>query len=240
MDHENTTAATLFISLVIHSVVIISIPFYKNIPQKKELTNLEITYQGYYAKKSAENRGGVSKDMPKVEINKEMLLIKQKELPKTLTPQEKPQIEQPYKFKLYEFSKPQETIAVSKPKLPAPNPKRQKISLKELPVETSKDQIYLGYRDIIRKKIQDKVYYYSEQYFYFDYPREGKIFVSFTLSPEGELTNLDIIENKSSQDNILKKIVLTSIEKSSPFQKFPKGLKQENHSFNLEISFETQ
>ncbi|MDD5292399.1 MAG: TonB family protein, partial [Candidatus Omnitrophica bacterium] len=179
----------------------------------------------------AENRGGVSK---------ELLAIQQKPLPRAVIPQEKPRIEQPYKLKMEEFSKPQETIAVPKPELPAPSLKKQKITLKELPVETSKDPVYLGYRDIIRKKIQDRVYHYSEQYFYFDYPRQGRVFVSFTLNPNGELVNLAIVENKSSKDNILKKIVTTAIEKSSPFQKFPKDLKREEHSFNLEISFETQ
>lgn len=231
MNQEDAKAITLFLSLTIHTAVLIGLPFYKNIPQEKELTNLEITYKSYYAKKGKENKGGISK---------ELFSTKQKELPRALTPQEKPFVEQPHEFKPDESSKLRETIAVSKPKLPAHHPKKQKISLKELPTETSKDPVYLGYRDLIRKKIQDKVYYYSEQYFYFDYPRRGQIFVSFTLNPDGKLINLSIIEDKSSQDNILKKIVTTAIEKSSPFQKFPKDLKQENHSFNLEISFELQ
>jgi len=231
MNQDNTAAVTLFLSLAIHTAILVGLPFYNRIPPKKALTNLEVTYGKYYAKKGEENRGGVSK---------ELLAIKQKPLPKAIIPQEKPSIEQPYKLKMEEFSKPQETIAIPKPELPTPSLKKQKITLKELPVETSKDPVYLGYRDIIRRKIQDRVYRYSEQYFYFDYPREGKIFVSFTLNPNGELMDFSIIEDKSSKDNILKKIVATAIEKSSPFQRFPKDLRRENHSFNLEISFETQ
>jgi TonB family protein len=231
MSQENTAAVTLLVSLAIHSAILISIPFYKNIPQKKELTALEVTYKSYHAKKDEQNKAG---------INRQILSVQQKELPKTPIFKERPQPEEPYKLEMREFSKPQETIAVSKPNLPLPASTKQKISLRDIPLETSKDPAYLNYRQIIRNKIQDKVYYYSEQYFYFDYPRQGKIFVSFTLNPEGELINLSIIEDKSTPDNILKKIVATSIEKASPFQKIPKDLKYGNHSFNLEVSFETQ
>ena len=230
-DRESVTTVTLLISLAIHSAILAGIPFYKNIPQKKELTNLEVTYKSYYAKKAEQNQSGISKDIPS---------LKHRGLPQVLMPQEKPQIEQTPKFNIHELSKPQEAISVAKPNLAAPALKKQKITLRELPVETSKDPAYLNYREIIRKKIQDKVYYYSEQYFYFDYPREGKIFVSFILNPDGELTSLSIIENKSSHDNTLKKIATTAIEKSSPFQKFPKDLRRQSYSFNLEISFETQ
>lgn len=231
MNEEKTTTITLVFSLFLHITVLGSLPFLKNIPQKKELTNLEVTYKSFYAKKGIENKAGISK---------ELLSVKQKELPRTTMPQEKPRMEQPYKFDTQELVKPQETIAVSKPELPMPTPKKQKISLRDFPVETSKDPAYLNYREIIRKKIQDKVYYYSEQYFYFDYPREGKVFVAFTIDPDGRLVSSLIVENKSSQDNTLKKIVITSIEKASPFQKIPKDLRYGNHSFNLEISFEIQ
>ncbi|MDD5618394.1 MAG: TonB family protein [Candidatus Omnitrophica bacterium] len=231
MNQENAAPVTLLLSLIIHGAILATIPFYKNIPQKKELTNLEVTYKSFYAKKGMEDRAGISK---------ELLSVKQKELPRATMPQEKPRMEQPYKFDTQELAKPQETIAVSKPDLPMSTPKKQKIILRDFPVETSKDPAYLNYREIIRKKIQDKVYYYSEQYFYFDYPREGKIFVAFTIGPDGRLVSSSIVENKSSQDNTLKKIVITSIEKASPFQKIPKDLRYGNHSFNLEISFEIQ
>ena len=229
MNQNNAPRVTLIISLVIHVVILSSLPLFKNIPQKKELTNIEVTYKSHTGKKSKRDRGGISE---------KFLSVKQKKLPKTALPQDRPEIEQYHKIDLSEFSKPKEAITISKPKLPTFA--KQKISLKNLPVEMSKDPVYLGYRDIVRKKIQDRVYYYSDQFFYFDYPREGKIFVSFTITSDGKLKELSILEDKSSADDILKRIVLTAIKKSSPFQRFPKDLKYDERSFNLEISFETR
>lgn len=231
MQQENTAKITLLISLVIHGAILSALPFFKNIPQKKELTNLEVTYRHIAQKVSRQERSGISK---------ELLSIKQKELPKSSLPQDRPKVEQPPKFDLSELFKPKETILVPKPQPLPQGQKIKKISLKNLPLEQSKEPAYLSYRDVIRKKIQDKVYYYSDQYFYFDNPHEGKIFVSFTVSSDGILKELDILENKSSDDNILRKIVTTAIKNSAPFDKFPKDLKYDERTFNLEISFEIE
>ncbi|MBL7196862.1 MAG: energy transducer TonB [Candidatus Omnitrophica bacterium] len=231
MDQENTSRVTLLVSLLIHAFVLISLPYFKHIPQKKELTILEVTYRSISGIKSEKERGGISK---------ELLSIRQKGLPKTDLPEDKIGIRQPHKFDFSKLFKPKESIAVPKPQTLTQTPKIKKISLKSLPVETSKDPAYLSYRDIIRRKIQDKVYYYSDRYFYFDNPREGSIFVSFTVSSKGKLKELSILEDKSSGDMILRKISTTAIKNASPFQKFPKDLNYDERTFNLEISFEIE
>ena len=229
MNQRNTSSATLLASLLIHIAILYSVPFLKNIPQKKELTNIEVTYKSSTGKKDKKDRGGISKDI---------LTAKQRELPKATMPQDKLSVEQLQKIDLSRFTKPKEAIAVSKPKLPVPTPSKQRISLKNLPIEMSKDPAYLGYRDLIRKKIQDKVYYYADEYFYFGSVREGKIFITFTVSSNGELKDFLILEDKSSKDKLLQKIVLTAIQNASPFQSFPQDLKYDERTFNLEISFE--
>ena len=92
----------------------------------------------------------------------------------------------------------------------------------------------------MRKKIQDKAYYYADQYFFFDNPREGKVFVTFTITAQGQLKEFLILEDKSTQDLILQKIVRVAIESASPFQKFPSDLKYDERTFNQEISFELE
>jgi len=231
MQQENTFKATLVISVLIHSLILISIPLFKSVPQKKELTNLEVTYKYISQKISDKDRHGISK---------ELLSSKQKELSKTELPQEKPLIEQPQKFDFSKLFQPKESISVPKPQPVLKTPRLKKINLKDLPFETSKDPAYLSYRDIIRRKIQDRVYYYSDQYFYFDNPREGSIFVSFSVSSDGILKELNILEDKSSNDIILKKIATLGIQSASPFQKFPKELNYDERTFNLEISFEVE
>jgi len=230
MQQENTFKATLLISVLIHSVILISLPYFKSVPKKKELTELEVTYRYLAQKLSKQNRHGISK---------ELLSKNQKQLPKTSLPQENPKIEQP-KIDFSKLFKPKESISVPKPQTLKKTPKVKKISLKNLPMEESKDPAYLSYRDIIRRKIQDKVYYFSDQFFYFDNPREGSVFVSFSVTSDGMLKELNILDDRSSSDMILKKISTKAITDSSPFQKFPKDLKYNERSFNLEISFEVE
>mgnify|MGYP001570792000 FL=1 len=104
----------------------------------------------------------------------------------------------------------------------------------------SKDPAYLGYRDILRKKIQDAVYYYSDKYFYFDNPHEGKVFVFFIVYSNGALREVLIQDNKSTQNELLRKIALIAIQRASPFDTFPAELNYDERAFNLEISFEIE
>lgn len=231
MPQENSFKTTLFISLIIHAVVLASLPFFKSVPSRRELTPLEVTYRHFTQKISKKNQHGISK---------ELFSDKQRELPKAELPQEKPQIDQTQKVDLSKLFQPKESIAVPKPQTLTQTPRVKKISLKNPPEETSKDPAYLSYRDIIRRKIQDKVYYYSDQYFYFDNPREGSIFVSFSVSSDGALKELTILEEKSSNDAILRKIADMAIKSASPFEKFPQDLNYDERSFSLEISFEIE
>ncbi|MFH1622445.1 MAG: hypothetical protein ABIA97_04915 [Candidatus Omnitrophota bacterium] len=231
MQQENTFKTTLVISVLIHSLILITIPLFKGVPQKKELTNLEVTYKYISQKISDKDRHGISK---------ELLSSKQKELPKADLAQDKSILEQSQNFDFSKLFKPKESISVPKPQPVLTTPRFKKINLKNMPVETSKDPAYLSYRDIIRRKIQDKVYYFSDQYFYFDNPREGSIFVSFIVSSDGILKELNILEDKSSNDMILRKIANLAIQGASPFQKFPKELNYDERTFNLEISFEVE
>ncbi|MFC1709403.1 energy transducer TonB [Candidatus Omnitrophota bacterium] len=231
MQQESTFKTTLFISIVLHAAILASLPFFKSAPSRKELTTLEVTYRHIADKLSNQNRYGISKDL---------LSVKQKEPPRPTLPKDQPKIETIKRIDLSKLFKPKESISVPKPQTLKKAPKVKKISLRNLPVEASKDPAYLTYRDIIRRKIQDKVYYYSNQYFYFENPREGSVFVSFTVTSDGALKDFSILENKSSNDMILRKIARLAIEDSSPFQKFPKELKYNERNFNLEISFEIE
>lgn len=231
MQQEDSLKTTLLLSLIIHVAILASLPFFKSVPSKKELTTLEVTYRHFTQKISKQNRHGISR---------ELLTERPRELPKAELPQDRPKIEQAHKIDLTKLFKPRESISVPKPQTLKQAPRVKKIRLKNPPVETSKDPAYLTYRDIIRRKIQDSVYYYSDQYSYFDNPREGSIFVSFTVTSDGKLKGLSISEDKSSTDILLKKIATMAINNASPFQKFPKELNYPERSFNLEISFEIE
>jgi TonB family protein len=236
MVQENIFKITVLISLLLHGAILVSLPYFKSMPKKKAI-NFEVTYRGVSPKIEKQEK---QEKQEKRMINKELLPAAQRTLPKVSLPENKPKMEQPQKFEFPNLFKPKETTSILKPQSFGQSHKVQKISLNDISEEASKEPAYLGYRDIIRKKIQDKVYFFSDQYFYFDNPREGKVFVSFVVDSNGALKGLSIAEDKSSKDSILRKIVDAAIQNASPFQKFPQDLKYDERSFNLEISFEIE
>lgn len=227
----DTAGAPFLISLILHGVILTSLAFYKYLPEKKQSTNLEVTYQILSGIKSKKNRGGISK---------ELLSVQQKSLPSASLPVRMQQKKEPLPIDLSRLIKPKETIAIPKPRISPPTQRKQKINLRNLPVAMSKDPAYLGYQDILRTKIQDAVYYYSDKYFYFDNPHEGKIFVSFLVRSNGTLKEMLIQESKSTKNDLLRKIARIAIQQASPFDKFPRELDYDERAFNLEISFELE
>lgn len=228
----NTIKTPFLISLIVHTLILASLPLFKYLPAKKQFIDLELTYQSPASgMKAHTNKGGISK---------ELLSVQQKSLPNAPLPVKAQQKNEPLPLDLSKLLKPKETISIPKPKVDPLTEKKQKISLKDLPTEMSKDPAYLGYRDILRKKIQDAVYYYSDQYLYFDNPQEGKVFVSFIVQSNGALSEVLIQDNKSTPNELLRKIALIAIQRAAPFDKFPAELTYDERAFNLEISFEIE
>lgn len=230
LAEENTSKITLLTSLLFHLIIIAALTAVKQAPYKKVLQGLELNYVSgkkvaYLTKKTYERE----------QIRKEKKLPNTPNIEKKLS-----KITTRRRFKIPSISKPRETAALSKPKTAPERQKVKKITLKNVSQEASKDPAYLNYRGKIRKKIQEKVYAYSEEYFYFESPREGKIFVSFTINNNGTLNNFDILEEKSAQNPLLQKIVIAAINSASPFDKFPPDLRYDLRTFHLEISFEVE
>jgi len=231
VEQKNPAALIpLFISLILHGIILSAFPLFRYLPQKKKIPRFEVTYQSHSGIKSNKDRGGVSREFLSQQVN-----VPQKPLPETIN-----QNDQLIKLDLSKLFAHRETIAVPKPKVNMPAPKKQKISLKDLPAEMSKDPAYLGYLDIIRKKIQDAVYYFSDKYFFFNNPQQGKVFVSFIVESNGTLKEVYLHKEKSSSNALLQKIALMAVEEASPFEKFPQELNYNERAFNLEISFEIE
>ncbi|MCD6539455.1 MAG: TonB C-terminal domain-containing protein [Candidatus Omnitrophica bacterium] len=113
------------------------------------------------------------------------------------------------------------------------------LNLKELILTKTKQELdsyppYMNYYEKIREKIK-KVAYEN-----FNVNFSGKVFLNFTIDSSGNLITIYLDEKNSSAPQILKKIAEDSIEKSSPFPKFPKELAKFNTlTFNLSIQFKT-
>ena len=229
---ENTSRITLLISISIHLVILAGFSIIKLTPYNRNFTGLEISYVSSkeIAKFARDSQDGKRQIRQQKELG----------LPKNTLEKKLSDITLPKKVAIPNMIKPSQTFALSKPQALSELKKIKKITLKNFAEETSKDPVYLSYRGKIRKKIQDSVYFYSEQYSYFENPQEGKIFVSFTIDSKGMLQNIEIYDERSSPIELLKKIVQTAINAASPFETFPPELKFDQRTFNLEISFEIE
>ena len=93
---------------------------------------------------------------------------------------------------------------------------------------------YVGYNDRIRDKIRNRAY------FYIDDPKfqAGEIYLTFVVTADGNLKDLQIIDDRSNANDYLRTVGLRSVKESSPFPPFPADLPYPELSFNVVISFE--
>ncbi len=93
---------------------------------------------------------------------------------------------------------------------------------------------YVGYNDRIRDKIRNRAY------FYIDDPQfqAGEVYLTFVVTADGNLKDLQIITERSRANDYLRSVGLRSVKESSPFPPFPADLKYPELSFNVVISFE--
>jgi len=216
---------TLMTSLVFHGVLVL-IAFLTNIHYKKHVSaakDIEVVYQAIEQGRKQEilraDRIQTSEDKKKIEP------------PKTLI---KPKLDVEVPFKPLEKAPAQiqETGRIlSKPL--ASSAKRQ-IAVPLLQSEKITNPRYLTYHEQVRDKIRNRAY------FYVDSPRfeAGEVYLTFVLSSDGELKDVQIIHERSRANAFLKSVGLRSIKESAPFPPFPKDLKYPDLTFNVVISFE--
>lgn len=99
----------------------------------------------------------------------------------------------------------------------------------------SKEPAFLDYYRAIREKIKISANRNKPSFF-----KPGEVCVFFVLDKEGDLKRLKIIEHRSSNDPLLQKTAVKSVEEASPFPPFPPELKKEQIAFSIIIAFEVR
>jgi len=89
------------------------------------------------------------------------------------------------------------------------------------------------------KYIREEIKKFLKQNYSRDYA-EGDVNISFVINQNGELADLDVIEERSSINSILRRLSYDSVQSSSPFKPFPKSLLQKQISFNLTVVFKKE
>lgn len=103
----------------------------------------------------------------------------------------------------------------------------------ELPKE--KEKVYLEYYKVVREEIRRFVTESSPRFI-----ACGEICLYFVLSSDGKLEEINVIEERSTQNQQLKKIAARSVQGAAPFSPFPENLGEKQLSFNVVISFELE
>jgi len=116
---------------------------------------------------------------------------------------------------------------------PAPEPAKFDSVIPPLPKGVEKLPAYLDYVQSVRERIKRRANsMYSPAY------QAGDVLLNFVLLSDGRLSVLKIINERSSQDERLRRIAQSAIENAAPFNRFPQDLEYNQLSFSVIISFE--
>ena len=216
MAENKTLHLAVLVSILAHSVLFLSAPNIPFLPSKRSLGKLNITY--YKIKEIVKKE--------KVATNREPII---RELPKIT----KEEILKPPKTAAKNLKEPQPTPRRT---TSAENTKEKTFAkVVEVEQDDAKNATYISYYKAVREKIRQR----ADK----NYPKnrklaEGEVFLSFVVASSGELLQVKVVNEKSSQSRFLRNIAINSIRDASPFPAFPKGMRSYQITFNVIISFE--
>jgi len=124
----------------------------------------------------------------------------------------------------------------SKPALVSPDiiAVKKRIVIPPIDIKKINNPIYVSYYQTVREKIRHSAYNNFAQ------AEEGEVYLTFTVSSDGYIRDIRLVEEKSSPSPYLRKVGFASIKQSSPFPNFPKELDYPQLTFNVIISFEIE
>lgn len=166
--------------------------------------------------------------------------------PKQAAPEREPPLKSPAKINVAKIAPPpfveKPTSSLSKTAFIKPislKPDiiavKKKITLPPVEMDKINNPSYINYYQIVREKIRRTAYQ--------NYTRAetGEVYLSFIISRDGYLKEVQLNEEKSSGNSYLKEIASRSVKDASPFPVFPKELVDYPQlSFNVVISFEIE
>ena len=215
MFKDKTFQVALFVSFLLHVVALYRLPQI-NVNIHKSVKQMEVTY---HQLKNLPRELRVS--TKKIESDKQIDKIHIVKAPRSISSFFKD------KFQMKNFK-----LIQNKPKIAkqVTAPKKRIISSK---LESKMDNpLYKTYYEKIRDKIKKQAY---KNYTKFE---EGEVYLSFIISSDGLLKDTNLFKDKSSANDFLQDIALSSVKKAAPYPEFPPDLNFPQLSFNVIISFE--
>lgn len=111
---------------------------------------------------------------------------------------------------------------------------KKTVSVPPLQSEKINNPSYANYYSLVRGRIKQRAYFnYSEYY-------AGEVYLTFILTSDGNLKDLQILEDRTTAGQYLRTIGLKSIKEAVPFPPFPVELRYPELTFNVVISFQVR
>lgn len=217
MNKSSLFFRCLAVSAVFHACLLVAVP-YKVLSYQPVQPPLEIAYVQSFGREQDEK-----------EISPEPLPAIETKTPPEPFVERKDFVGDFLKTEIFKPKKIQPPAKVDTPDVV----KKRSVQTPSIPGETFQTPEYKSYYQIIREKIRKQAYR--------NYRRleEGEVFLTFILSPSGELIESSVNHDKSTGGLYLRQIALESVRSSAPFPEFPPKLKNKDRlSFNVIISFE--
>lgn len=225
----------LILSVIFHAIAAANWPFYGRLfSVKDQFKEIEITYVKVNEPPAAAPKkpeGAVRKSLPQPESAQPAKIVSE-ELPKAGQPK-KP--EAAVQKKDIAAEKKDETIIEKKLVFE----KKAAVTIKPVAVKTATTAsvglsglrlVPPSYAHTVRSRIIENLD--SD-----DPGEEGDVFVKFVITLNGELKDVSIIDEKSSNSGVLRRMAFEAVRDSSPFPKFPKDVSTPEVAFTCQISF---
>lgn len=207
------------ISLIIHGIILTTLPALPGSRLNRSLEKLEVTYYQLQHLSDGLRLRGSDLRMSRKKDFKEGLGRMKKDLPVFDS-----QSKENFVRKIDVEQK--KLITVKQAAL------KKRITLPPVKSEKMKNPVYNSYYQIVREKIRNRAYNHYSRF------ETGDVYLTFVVTSDGRLREVKLIEEKSRAGGYLKEIALRSIRDSSPFSAFPSSLQFPELSFNVVISFE--
>jgi len=220
MHYENTFKFALIASLIIHSVILISLPRITTRQLSKTLDKIEVTYYKLQLLSQAMQQPKMPPPDMRQAYKDSLSLLKKDRLPALPIAKEpgqfmrKVDIEQKKPLTIKQFAA------------------QKKITLPPVKSEKMKNPVYNNYYQIVREKIRHRAYNNYARY------ETGEVYLAFVVTSDGTLKQVKYIPEKSHAAEYLTDVALRSIQDAAPFPAFPANLQFPELSFNVIISFE--
>lgn len=114
---------------------------------------------------------------------------------------------------------------------------KKAVSVPPLQSEKINNPSYANYYSLVRGRIKQRAYFnYSANSEYY----AGEVYLTFILTSDGSLKELQILEDRTTAGQYLRTIGLKSIKEAVPYPPFPKELRYPELTFNVVISFQVR